>query len=196
MNSNAYYTYYAYEMTYWLHIVLHIILHIVTMHILHITSYICAYYLHIVLHNILHILRIFKYAYYTYYTYWLHIYMHIVQNIGTLHIIHISNIFCILQSSIFCIFYIFSVKILAPEFHSLLTLLLGSPSQGPAIYVPPPTSITTVRWSVAWCSGKVCWFSSHGKCIVPVAPTGTTGRRPRMEDTGITYKTCACSRRS
>ena len=62
-----------------------------------------------------------------------------------MHIVHINNIFCILQSSIFCIFYIFCVKILTPAFHSLLTLLLGSPSQGPAIYVPPPTSITTVR---------------------------------------------------
>jgi hypothetical protein len=32
------------------------------------------------------------------------------------------------------------------------------------------------------------------KGIVPVAPTGTRGRRPSMEDTGITYKTGACSR--
>ena len=89
------------------------------------------------------------------------------HNIHIMHIMHISNIFCMLQSSIFCIFYIFSVKILTPAFHSLLTLLLGSPSQGPAIYVPPPTSITTVCWSVAWCSGKVCWFSSHGKGYCP-----------------------------
>ena len=81
------------------------------------------------------------------------------HDIHIMHIMHISNILCILYWSIFCIFYIFSVKILAPAFHSLLTLLLGSPSQGPAIYVPPPTSITTVRWSVAWCSRKVCWFS-------------------------------------
>jgi len=97
---------------------------------------------------------------------WWKIYF-LYHNIHIMHIVHINNIFCILQSSIFCIFYIFCVKILTPAFHSLLTLLLGSPSQGPAIYVPPPTSITTVCWSVARCSGKVCWFSSHGKGYCP-----------------------------
>ena len=44
--------------------------------------------------------------------------------------------------------------------------------------------------------GKSADSRRMAKGIVPVAPTGTRGRRPRMEDTGITYKTCACSRRS
>ena len=44
--------------------------------------------------------------------------------------------------------------------------------------------------------GKSADSRRMAKGIVPVAPTGTRGRRLRMEDTGITYKTCACSRRS
>ena len=36
------------------------------------------------------------------------------------------------------------------------------------------------------------WRMAKG--IVPVAPTRTIGRRPSMEDTGITFKTCAVSR--
>ena len=44
--------------------------------------------------------------------------------------------------------------------------------------------------------GKSAVSRRMAKGIVPVAPTGTRGRRPSMEDTGITYKTCACSRRS
>ena len=42
--------------------------------------------------------------------------------------------------------------------------------------------------------GKSADSRRMAKGIVPVAPTGTRGRRPSMEDTGITYKTCACSR--
>ncbi len=44
--------------------------------------------------------------------------------------------------------------------------------------------------------GKSAASRRMAKGIVPVAPTGTRGRRPSMEDTRITYKTCACSRRS
>ena len=44
--------------------------------------------------------------------------------------------------------------------------------------------------------GKSAVSRRMTKGIVPVAPTGTRGRSPSMEDTGITYKTCACSRRS
>ncbi len=40
--------------------------------------------------------------------------------------------------------------------------------------------------------GKSAVSRRMAKGIVPVAPTGTRGRRPSMEDTGITYKTCAC----
>jgi hypothetical protein len=44
--------------------------------------------------------------------------------------------------------------------------------------------------------GKSAASRCMAKGTVPVAPTGTRGRRPSMEITGITYKTCACSRRS
>ncbi len=48
----------------------------------------------------------------------------------TLHIVHIVHIL--------------DEKSLSPGFHCLLPLLLGPPSQGPAVHVPPPTTITTV----------------------------------------------------
>ena len=48
----------------------------------------------------------------------------------TLHIVHIMHIL--------------DEKGLSQGFHSLLLLLLGPPSQGPAVHVPPPTTITTV----------------------------------------------------
>ena len=38
-------------------------------------------------------------------------------------------------------------------FHCLLSLLLGRPSQGPAVPVPPPTTITTV---CRWINTRVC----------------------------------------
>ena len=44
--------------------------------------------------------------------------------------------------------------------------------------------------------GKSADSRSMAKGIVPVAPTSTRGRRPNMEDSGITDKTYACSRLS
>ena len=56
--------------------------------------------------------------------------MHIV------HIVHINNIFCILQSSIFCIFYIFCVQILTPVFHTansqFIDIIAWFPIPGPS----------------------------------------------------------------
>ena len=72
--------------------------------------------------------------------YTLYMNMHILS----LHIMLITNIFCLLSSIIFRIFYIFIVKVLAPGFHCSFTLLLGSPSQGPAIYVPPVSLEKTI----------------------------------------------------
>ena len=66
---------------------------------------------------ILHILHIFIHAYCAYLAY---CYMHIM------HIVHTHK-----------------GKCLDPVFHCLLPLLLGPPSQGPAVYVPPPLTITT-----------------------------------------------------
>ena len=54
-------------------------------------------------------------------------------------------------------------------FHCLLplALLLGPPSQGPAVHVPPLTTITTVCWFIAERSIKVSCFSTHGKWYCP-----------------------------
>ena len=97
-------------------------------------------------------------------------------------------------------------KGLSPGLHCLLPLLLGPLSQGPAVHVPPSTTIATVRWFLAECTRKVSRFSLHGKgyCpgradwnegkgYCPGRADWNQGRRPNMEDTGMTYKTCACS---
>ena len=39
-----------------------------------------------------------------------------------------------------------NLKCLSPGLHCLLQLLLGPPSQGPGVHVPPPTTITTVQY--------------------------------------------------
>ena len=88
-----------------------------------------------------------------------------------------------------------NLKCLSPGLHCLLQLLLGPPSQGPGVHVPPPTTITAVHYLLQKAPEKSADSRRMAKGIVPVAPTGTRGRRPSMEDTGITYKTCACSRR-
>ncbi len=41
--------------------------------------------------------------------------------------------------------------------------------------------------------GKSADPPSISKGIIPISPTGTRGRRPSMEETRTTYKTCACS---
>ena len=104
-----------------MHIVLHIILHI-----LHIEwqahcayfAYYFAYLMHIILHILMHILHISVDAYCAYSTY------------SKLHIVHIVHIL--------------DEKSLLQGCHCLFPLLLGPPSQGPAVHVTPPTPITTV----------------------------------------------------
>ncbi len=94
--------------------------------------------------------------------------------LSNMHIVHIKHIvICIL--CILCIFWI--KKVIIRGFHRLLPLLLGPPSQGPAVYVPPPTTITTVCWFIAESSGKVSRFkfSSHGEGYCP----GRTRRNKR-----------------
>ena len=39
-----------------------------------------------------------------------------------------------------------NLKCLSPGLHCLLQLLLDSPSQGPGVHVPPPTTITAVQY--------------------------------------------------
>jgi hypothetical protein len=87
------------------------------------------------------------------------------------HILHIWHILHIVQ--------IHKDKCLASGLHCLLLLLLGSPSQGPAVHVPPPTTITTVRWFIAGSSGKVSRFSSHGKGYCPVYANWNKRKAPQ-----------------
>ncbi len=68
--------------------------------------------------------------------------MHIILHI-ILHILHI-----ILDA--YCKYCAYpGYKSHSQGFHSLLPLLLGAPTQGPAVHVPPPTTITTVVYK--------CW---------------------------------------
>ncbi len=84
----------------------------------------------------------------------------------------------------------------SPAFHSLLTLSLGSHPRAQLFtykHLQPSPLFADPSHDAL---GKSVDSRRMAKGIVLVAPTGTRGRRPRMEDTGITYKTCACSRRS
>ncbi len=71
--------------------------------------------MHILLHNILHILQNIIDAYCAYCAY------------CTMHVVHIVHIL--------------GGKSHSQGFHCLLPLLLGLPTQGPAVHVPPPTTI-------------------------------------------------------
>ena len=77
--------------------------------------------------------------------------MHKQHILHILHILHIINQYCTCS------------QWKRHSLHCLLQLLLCPPSQGPAVYKPPPTTITTVLWFVAESSGKVSWFPTHGK---------------------------------
>ena len=50
---------------------------------------------------------------------------------------------------------------------NLLPLLLVPPCEGPAVNVPPPTTIAAVMGFIAGSSWKVGWFSSHVKGYCP-----------------------------
>ncbi len=123
-----------------------------------------------------------------------------------LHIVHIEHIYLHIASGYAPsyapgnTYHAYFLTNYAYYFTYLLTclfpLLLGPPSKGPAVHVPPPTAIATVLISVTRSSRKVWWFSSDVIGYHPLSPTGATGRRPSMELTGMTYNTCACSLRS
>ncbi len=105
------------------------------------------------------ILCILFWCLHTYFVHNIHIFMHAYCaysaycNMHILHIVHIHN-----------------EKCLDPVFHCLMPLLLGPPSEGPAVYVPPPTTITTACWSITASSGKVSRFSLHGEGYCPCRP--------------------------
>jgi hypothetical protein len=73
--------------------------------------------------------------------------MHIILHI-LMHIIHVSIDACAYSTyctlNIVHIVHILDEKSLSQGFHCLLPLLLGPPSQGPAVHVPSPTTNTTV----------------------------------------------------
>ncbi len=126
--------------------------------------------MHIILHILMHILHISVDAYCAYSTY------------CTLHIVHIVHI---LDEKVFHrVFIVYCHYCLVPHPRAqLFTYHHLQPS-------PPFADLSQKA------PGKSAVSRRMAKGIVPVAPTGTRGRRPSMEDTGITYKTCACSRRS
>ena len=78
----------------------------------------------------------------------------ILSWINFVHIVHIVHI-------TIHIVHILDEKSHWQGFHCLLPLLLGPPSQGPAVHIPPPTTITTVSWFIAESSGKVSCFSTE-----------------------------------
>ena len=87
--------------------------------------------------------------------------------------LHIIFIYICILFCIFCIYMINmqidldNLKCLSPGLHCLLQLLLRSPSQGPAVHVPPSTTITTVFRFVTESTIKVSRFSSHGEGYCP-----------------------------
>ena len=122
----------------------------------------------------------------------LHISLHILH-ISQMHIVHILHIVhCIL--CILCIFWMKKV------FHRVFIVycyycLVPHPRAQLFTYhhLQPSPLFADLSQKAP---GKSAVSRRMAKGIVPVAPTGTRGRRPSMEETGITYKTCACSRRS
>ena len=115
----------------------------------------------------------------------MHIFWHIMHNVLHIywHILHIGMItycaysaYLLTYSLVICIlcilciqFYfghilhilhILSTSLIAVSF-VVYSVLLGPPSKGPAVHVPPPTSIATVLTFVTRSSRKVWWFSSH-----------------------------------
>ena len=140
--------------------------------ILCIFAYYFAYLMHIILHILMHILHISVDAYCAYST---HCTLHIV------HIVHILD-----EKVIQRVFIVHCHYCFVPHPRAqLFTYHHLQPS-------PPFADLSQKA------PGKSAVSRRMAKGIVPVAPTGTRGRRPSMEDTGITYKTCqcACSRRS
>ena len=87
--------------------------------------------------------------------------------------LHILFIYICILFCIFCIYMINmqidldNLKCLSPGLHCLLQLLLRPPSQGPAVHVPPSTTITTVFRFVTESTIKVSRFSLHGEGYCP-----------------------------
>jgi hypothetical protein len=142
--SITYYAFFAYQIAYWLHIILHLffIFSILSiMHILHILCIFCILFAYFFACYLWH-------AYCSYFAYCFAYLMHIILHI-ILHILHfIINAYCAYCACctmhIVYIVHILDEKSHSQGFHCLLPLLLGPPTQGLAVHIPPPTTITTV----------------------------------------------------
>ena len=165
--------------------------YIFSLHILHIVLHIAAYFIaYFFAYCIkLHILQIVHIKLHI-----IHIILHIILHILHIDFIYILCILCISNCIFVAYFFAYSVAYLAywqecifyifwHMLHITFTYHHLQPSR--------PFSDLSQK-----APGKSADSRRMAKGIVPVAPTGTRGRRPSMEDTGITYKTCACSRRS
>ena len=152
------------------------------MHIMHIKLHICCIFFCIFccIFSILagmHILHIL-----TYVAYYLHIYLHII-----VYILHIHDKYAYANR-----LWWLEVSFTRPAL--FIPAIAWSPIPGLTYHHLQPSPLFSDLSQKA--PSKSANSRRMAKCIVPVAPTGTRGRRPSMEDTGITYKTCACSRRS
>ncbi len=109
----------------------------------------------------------------------LHIILHILHIIIDAYCAHYA--YCTLKwVTAYCAYCAYSGwKSHSLGFHCLLPLLLGPPSQGPAVHVPPPTTITTVCWFIAESSGKVSRFSTHGEGYCPCSTHRNKRKAPQ-----------------
>jgi hypothetical protein len=83
-------------------------------------------------------------------------------------IMHIMHIHLMLNIVYWAFFFIFNILCMLMERHKsfggvsvLFPLLLGSPCQGKGLYVPPPTSVTSVFCYLAKRAWEIRPFSSH-----------------------------------
>ncbi len=73
--------------------------------------------------------------------------LHIIQNDQITHIVHIMHQEYSCSYLKYCAYSKCTKLSFSRVFHRSLTLLLGSPSQGRAVDVPPPTAVTTECWT-------------------------------------------------
>jgi hypothetical protein len=134
-------TYFVTYSACFLHICLHICLNMFFGIFFILTSCLC----------IIHIMRIN-----------LHIIWHIIH-----HILHIH-----IHYYIFCIFHLIHTlhilhmnkeRVIASgvSFFASAMLIAWSQWHGPAVHIPPPTSVTAALCLITTCAQKISWFSSH-----------------------------------